>query len=74
MVAVAADYFDKVGAPLKSMTVLAVEELGGMPFATKMRMVDAATGHQSELAFSRLEIDRGLAEDLFSERSLQKGR
>ncbi len=72
LAALAADYYDKTGTKFKVMTVLKLEEISGVPFATDMRMEDLTTGHKSEMVFSNLQTNVGLDDALFTERNLRR--
>ncbi len=72
MVTLAADYYDKTGTKFKVMKVLEVDDISGVPFATRMRMADQTTGHASEMVFTGLQTNVGLEDGLFTERNLRK--
>lgn len=71
-VVLGADYHDKSGRKHKVMRALKIEEISGSPFATHVRMQDAATGHRSDMIFSDVETDTGLPARLFTSRNLMR--
>jgi len=72
LVVQATDYYEKGDRKLKSMQVLKVEDVGGVPFATHMRMTDAHSGHQSEMEFKNLRTNSGVDDKTFTERNLRR--
>lgn len=72
LIALGAAYFDKEGVRFKQMHSRKVELVDGTLFATEMEMRDVTTGHMSEMIFEGLQTNRGLADSLFTERSLRK--
>lgn len=72
LISLGAEYFDPEDRPLKTLSVLKVQDINGTPFATHMKMVDANTGHYSEMIFAKLQTNTGLDEKIFTERNLRK--
>lgn len=79
-VTLAADYYDKrlkadpKAPPFKRMQVVKVIELGGVPFASHMKVTDAQTGRSSAMRFEGLKVDQGIPDSFFSKRTLLRGR
>ncbi len=73
LVTLAADYFDEDGVLFKHLDVLELQDVNGVPFATRMRAVDKTTGHQSEMVFEELKTNQGVADSTFTERALRRG-
>lgn len=65
-----AEYYDTAGDHLKTLRIEKIDEVGGVPFATHLVMASARTGHVSELKFEDLQTDRGIGDEMFTERSL----
>jgi hypothetical protein len=72
LIALAADYYDKSGRKLKVMEVKKVELISGVPFATRMVMKDANTGHRSEMVFANLRTNKGVSDSVFTTRNLRR--
>jgi len=70
MLILSADYYDKAGDALKTMTVEKIEDVAGAPFATHLSMRNVRTGHRSELRFGSLVANQGISDETFTERSL----
>jgi outer membrane lipoprotein-sorting protein len=72
MTILAADYYDEGGRKFKTMRVLEVEDISGVPFATHMRMENLSSGHSSEMIFADLATNTGIADNTFTERNLRR--
>jgi len=72
LIGLASDYYEKGDRKLKTMEVLKIEEISGVPFGTHMKMSDAHTGHVSEMRFVELKTNTGVEDKVFSERNLRK--
>jgi len=65
------EYLDKQGKKYRVYDVLGVETLQGYPTITRSRMQDLVSGQESTMDFSHIKYDRGLPEDIFTERYLR---
>ena len=65
------EYLDKQGKKYRVYDVLGVETLQGYPTITRSRMQDLVSGQESTMEFSHIKYDRGLPEDIFTERYLR---
>ena len=65
------EYLDKQGKKYRVYEVLGVETLQGYPTITRSRMQDLVSGQESTMEFSHIKYDRGLPEDIFTERYLR---
>ncbi|HBE90978.1 MAG TPA: outer membrane lipoprotein-sorting protein [Gammaproteobacteria bacterium] len=65
------EYLDKRGKKYRVYDVLGVETLQGYPTITRSRMQDLVSGQESTMEFSHIKYDRGLPEDIFTERYLR---
>ena len=65
------EYYDTEGKLQRTFKADKVEDIGGHWTVTSRSMVNAQTGHRTEVAFSSVRYDSGLAEDIFTERSLR---
>ncbi|MDZ7373757.1 MAG: outer membrane lipoprotein-sorting protein [candidate division KSB1 bacterium] len=70
---VRAEYYDRDGQLWKVLEVPEHKFIGGIWFATRMIMKDVQIQNISEMRFENLEVNTGLAADLFSERYLRRG-
>jgi outer membrane lipoprotein-sorting protein len=66
------DYFDESGDRVKTFTVADVREVDGYLYVTKMEMVSWRSGHRTVLEMEELQLDSGLSDDLFTQRSLKR--
>lgn len=74
LVTVKSVYYDRSLRPWKMLQVPGIEKIGGVWFQTDMIMKDLQTGHQSEMKFLNIRINRNLPASLFSKRALQRRR
>jgi len=65
------EYFDTRGEQIRVFTADEVRQVGGHWTVTRRTMRNAQSGHRSEVAYTEVEYDVGLSDDLFSERYLQ---
>lgn len=65
------EYLDKQGKKYRIYEALAVETIQGYPTVTRSRMQDLALKQESTMEFTRVKYDRGLPEDIFTERYLR---
>jgi outer membrane lipoprotein-sorting protein len=65
------DYFDESGEVHRRIEALEVEEIGGHPTVTVMRVQDHRSGGETVSEFTDVEYDIGVPEDVFTERTLR---
>jgi len=65
------EYYDKRGSPSRVFTADEVKSIQGFPTTVKRTMKNVQTGHWTEATFGEVKYDLGLADGLFSERSLR---
>lgn len=65
------EYYDTEGKLQRTFKADKVEDVAGRWTITSRSMVNAQTGHRTEVVFKSVRYDAGLAEDLFAERSLR---
>lgn len=65
------EYYDAQGKLQRAFNADKVENISGHWTVTARTMVNAQTGHRTEVVFKSMRYDAGLAEDLFAERSLR---
>ena len=68
---VKAEYLDKQGKPYRVYEALEVKTVQGYPTVTRSRMRDLASKQETVMEFSSIRYDRGLPEDIFTERYLR---
>ncbi len=64
-------YFDKAGENYRTYDALNVETIAGFPTVTASRMSDNRLGGFTEMSYTSVEYDRGIGDDLFTERYLR---
>ncbi|MDO8739769.1 outer membrane lipoprotein-sorting protein [Candidatus Deferrimicrobium sp.] len=65
------EYYDKRGALFKVFTADEVKPIQGFPTTVKRTMKNVQTGHWTEAAYGEVKYNLGLADGVFSERSLR---
>lgn len=65
------EYYDSEGKLQRTFKAEKVEDIGGHWTVTGRSMVNAQTGHRTDVTFTSVRYGLGLAEDLFTERSLR---
>lgn len=65
-------YTDRSGKEYRSVEVLEVQEIQGIPTVTKSLVKDLATGGETLMEFSNIEYNIGLEDDVFTERYLRR--
>lgn len=65
------DYVDETGEVYRRIEALEVEEVGGHPTVTVMRVQDLRSGGETVSEFSDVRYDVGIPEDVFTERTLR---
>lgn len=65
------EYYDRRGALLKVFTAEEVRHIQGFPTTVRRTMRNVQTGHRTEVRYEEVKYDIGLADRLFSERSLR---
>ncbi len=68
---VKAEYYDARGQVYRRMEVLEVQEIDGIPTVVRSRIDDLNTGGNTVMSFAKVEYNRGIGEDIFSERYLR---
>jgi len=66
------DYYDKGGKLLKTLTIHRVEEIGGYLMITHTEMHNVQKNHRTTMAFTSMEVNKGMKEAVFAERSMMK--
>ena len=67
-----AEYIDKQGKPYRTVEATRVELIDGHPTVMESRVRDLTSGSQTVNAFSDVQYDLGLKEQIFSERFLRR--
>lgn len=67
------EYYDRKGVLLKTLAVQETKNIGGYLMITKTEMYNAQKNSRTRMEFADLKLDTGIAEDLFSERTLTRG-
>jgi outer membrane lipoprotein-sorting protein len=65
------EYHDAEGKLQRVFKAEKVESIGGVWTVTARSMLNSQSGHRTEVVFKSVRYDGGLAEDLFTERSLR---
>jgi len=65
------EYYDKRGALFKVFTADEVKPIQGFPTTVKRTMKNVQTGHWTEAAYGEVKYNLGLADGVFTERSLR---
>jgi outer membrane lipoprotein-sorting protein len=65
------EYVDGSGEVYRRIEALEVEEIGGHPTVTTMRVQDLRSGGETVSEFSDVRYDLGIPEDVFTERTLR---
>ena len=66
------EYFDGRGQKIRSFSADRVEEIGGHWTVTRRTMRTLQTGQRTEVTFQDVSYDRGLPDNLFTERALRE--
>jgi outer membrane lipoprotein-sorting protein len=66
-----AEYYDKGGNKIKSMTMNFVKS-GKYWYAKTMTVKDLKRNHTTVMTIDKVEFDKGLTEEIFSVRNLKK--
>lgn len=66
------EYFDPDGEPIKTFTAAEIREIDGYAYVTRMEMVTLRSGHRTVLELEEVQLDSGLPDDLFTQRSLKR--
>ena len=69
---VKSEYYDDKGKPYRQYQARAVKQIQGYWTVTKARMTDLRTGRYTDVEYSGVKYDTGLAEDIFTERYLRR--
>lgn len=65
------EHYDARGAKIRLFVAGPVEQVGGHFTMMKRTMQDLQTGHRTDVTFDKVIYDQGLADDIFTERSLR---
>src|SRR5262249_52002246 len=69
------EFYDKGdGAWVKTLTLGRFATIDGIPTAQRVEMVNAKKGTKTVLDLSETRYNRGLTDEVFSERTLERGR
>jgi outer membrane lipoprotein-sorting protein len=69
------EFYDKKdGALVKTLTLSGFETIDGVPTARRVEMVNVKKGTKTILDLSETRYNRGLADEVFSQRTLERGR
>ena len=66
------DFYDKGGALLKTLTILKMEDIGGFLMITQTEMRNVQKNHRTSMVFTSVEVNKGMQESVFTERSMMK--
>ncbi len=67
------EFYDRKGAPEKTLVIQAVTVVDGIPTPKKLEMTSLDSQHKTLLEMDGLEFDKPLDDDLFTQRVLEKG-
>jgi outer membrane lipoprotein-sorting protein len=68
---VKAEYYDAQGKVYRSVEALEVKQIDGIPTVTRSRVQDLNTGGTTEMTFTKIQYNQGIADDIFTERYLR---
>lgn len=68
------EFYDQSGELLKTLTLSGWETIDGVPTARHVEMANHEKGTKTVVEISDVRYNRGLAEEVFSERTLERGR
>jgi hypothetical protein len=66
------DFYDKGGKLLKTLTIHKAEDIGGFLMITHTEMHNVQKKHRTTMAFTSMEVNKGMQESVFTERSMMK--
>lgn len=64
--------YDRQGALLKHLKMLKFDTVDGRPVILKMKMENVQEKTQTEISVGEIKLNQGLADDLFTQRALEK--
>jgi len=67
------EYYDRKGVLLKTLTVQETRTIGGYLMITRTEMHNVQKNTRTRMEFTDLQLDTGITDDLFSERTLTRG-
>ena len=73
LVMVKFEMYDKDGHLEKLLTLSDIRNVGGIPTAFRWEMKNEQNGSRTVVEFSEIKYDTGLSDDLFTQRSLERG-
>jgi outer membrane lipoprotein-sorting protein len=65
------EYFDDDGTVYRRIEALEVQDVGGFPTVTKMKVSDLRSGGHTVSEFRNVEYSLGIGDDVFTERTLR---
>lgn len=68
-----AEFYDPKGDQLKVLTVKDIFVLSDIPTAKRLEMKNVQKSTSTEISLDQIEYNKGLAEDLFTQRYMQRG-
>jgi hypothetical protein len=68
------DGADAGGKPTKRIQMSAVQPVGAIPTAHRVKVESPSEGSTTDIAVDAVRFDQGLAESLFTQRALERGR
>lgn len=69
---VKAEYYDAEGKIYRRVEALETKEIDGIPTVVKSKVEDLGAGGSTVMDFTKIEYNKGISEDIFSERYLRK--
>ena len=67
------DYYDARNQLLKTLVVKQTQVIGGCLMITQTEMHNVQKDHSTKMSFTSLEVNKGIREELFAERTMTKG-
>lgn len=69
---VKAEYYDADGKIYRRVEALETKEIDGIPTVVKSKVEDLSSGGSTVMSFKNIEYNKGISEDIFTERYLRK--
>ena len=66
-------YFDGSGNLTRVQRREAWKKVSGLPLPTRITMEDAKSGNKTVIELSKVQVNQGITDDLFSRRTLLRG-
>lgn len=67
------DYYDKRDQLLKTLVIQQTQVIDGFLMITQTEMHNVQNDHRTKMSFTSLEVNKGIREELFAERTMTKG-